>query len=300
VVSAQSPLYGQCGGQGWTGPTTCVAGAVCVYENEFHYQCLPATTTTATTTTPSVEPTAPPGSLSVKTSCVNTTLQQEWFIGWCLTGKRDKYIQSSVYLGNKIENSNGYLTWGTTADYNIYCNSCTLSDTSELSCICPTGGEPLFTTTINLEEHIANYNGYLLNDLSGPPIVPTHSKPNLFPSDVSWAYDPGDTYCFNTTDPATCAFETYGPGCDGVASSRYIVPTCYYDVFTTSTGSSARDFKSMAFYATDGAYVFEIWDNLACSGWPSATITAAEYAQCVPLHKRLVAWAAVPQWNADL
>jgi hypothetical protein len=26
VVSAQAPPYGQCGGEGWTGPTTCTAG----------------------------------------------------------------------------------------------------------------------------------------------------------------------------------------------------------------------------------------------------------------------------------
>lgn len=33
-------LYGQCGGQGWTGPTTCASGT-CKVSNQFYSQCLP-------------------------------------------------------------------------------------------------------------------------------------------------------------------------------------------------------------------------------------------------------------------
>ncbi|OBT52582.1 hypothetical protein VE04_07247 [Pseudogymnoascus sp. 24MN13] len=35
-----SPLYGQCGGTGWTGPTTCASGT-CKATNEWYSQCLP-------------------------------------------------------------------------------------------------------------------------------------------------------------------------------------------------------------------------------------------------------------------
>ncbi|KAH8805958.1 glycoside hydrolase family 3 protein [Xylogone sp. PMI_703] len=35
-----SPLWGQCGGQGWTGPTTCASGT-CTYSNPYYSQCLP-------------------------------------------------------------------------------------------------------------------------------------------------------------------------------------------------------------------------------------------------------------------
>ncbi|KAJ3026806.1 hypothetical protein HDV00_011586 [Rhizophlyctis rosea] len=51
LVSAQSAAYGQCGGSGWTGATTCVSG------NAWYSQCLPGggasnpTTTKAATTT---------------------------------------------------------------------------------------------------------------------------------------------------------------------------------------------------------------------------------------------------------
>ncbi|CAE7099416.1 unnamed protein product [Rhizoctonia solani] len=34
------PKWGQCGGAGYTGPTTCVAGATCTYSNQYYSQCL--------------------------------------------------------------------------------------------------------------------------------------------------------------------------------------------------------------------------------------------------------------------
>jgi hypothetical protein len=39
-VSAQQTLWGQCGGNGWTGPTTCVSGSVCKVQNEWYSQCV--------------------------------------------------------------------------------------------------------------------------------------------------------------------------------------------------------------------------------------------------------------------
>ncbi|RVD84769.1 uncharacterized protein DFL_006493 [Arthrobotrys flagrans] len=46
----QAPVWGQCGGSGWTGPTTCVSGSTCVYSNEWYSQCIPGTQTTTITT----------------------------------------------------------------------------------------------------------------------------------------------------------------------------------------------------------------------------------------------------------
>ncbi|PNH58059.1 hypothetical protein VD0002_g9465 [Verticillium dahliae] len=37
---AAAPKWGQCGGQGWTGPTTCVAGSTCQAQNQWYSQCL--------------------------------------------------------------------------------------------------------------------------------------------------------------------------------------------------------------------------------------------------------------------
>ncbi|KAF8578407.1 glycoside hydrolase family 5 protein [Ramaria rubella] len=43
LARAQSPIWGQCGGQGWTGSTTCATGSVCTVSNPYYSQCLPGT-----------------------------------------------------------------------------------------------------------------------------------------------------------------------------------------------------------------------------------------------------------------
>ncbi|KAI0071774.1 SGNH hydrolase [Panus rudis PR-1116 ss-1] len=67
LVNAQQAVWGQCGGIGWTGATTCVAGSTCVRLNDYYSQCQPgAATTTAApppppTTTGGSSPSAPSG-----------------------------------------------------------------------------------------------------------------------------------------------------------------------------------------------------------------------------------------------
>lgn len=53
VGQSVAPAYGQCGGQGWTGPTACEAGWTCTYSSQWYSQCLPGTTTITTSTTSS-------------------------------------------------------------------------------------------------------------------------------------------------------------------------------------------------------------------------------------------------------
>ncbi|KAK6502717.1 hypothetical protein TWF506_003292 [Arthrobotrys conoides] len=84
-ASAQQGLWGQCGGIGWTGPSNCVAGAVCSTLNPYYAQCLsgsgqPTTTatTTARTTTPATTPatttrTTTPGTTTRTTTPATTT-----------------------------------------------------------------------------------------------------------------------------------------------------------------------------------------------------------------------------------
>jgi endo-1,4-beta-xylanase len=40
---AQSPIWGQCGGSGWNGATTCASGLKCEKINDFYFQCIPGT-----------------------------------------------------------------------------------------------------------------------------------------------------------------------------------------------------------------------------------------------------------------
>ncbi|KAI0362456.1 cellobiohydrolaseII [Trametes cingulata] len=65
LANAQSPIYGQCGGIGWTGATTCVSGTVCTKLNDYYSQCLPgasAPSSTSAPSAPSSTPNAPPTS----------------------------------------------------------------------------------------------------------------------------------------------------------------------------------------------------------------------------------------------
>ncbi|KAG8838799.1 hypothetical protein FRB91_007396, partial [Serendipita sp. 411] len=50
---AQQTAWGQCGGQGWTGATTCVSGWTCVYSNPWYSQCLQASSTPTSTSSSS-------------------------------------------------------------------------------------------------------------------------------------------------------------------------------------------------------------------------------------------------------
>ncbi|KAG7448217.1 cellulase CEL6B [Guyanagaster necrorhizus] len=52
-VQAQSAVYGQCGGIGWTGATTCVSGSTCTVLNAYYSQCLPGSAASSSTAAPS-------------------------------------------------------------------------------------------------------------------------------------------------------------------------------------------------------------------------------------------------------
>nr|AAB32942.1 exocellobiohydrolase [Phanerodontia chrysosporium] len=47
-VAGQASEWGQCGGIGWTGPTTCVSGTTCTVLNPYYSQCLPGSAVTTT------------------------------------------------------------------------------------------------------------------------------------------------------------------------------------------------------------------------------------------------------------
>ncbi|KAK4463018.1 hypothetical protein QBC42DRAFT_285855 [Cladorrhinum samala] len=61
-ATAQQSLWGQCGGQGWSGAKTCVSGSYCFEQNPWYFQCIPGsgpTTAPATTKAPVTSVVAP-------------------------------------------------------------------------------------------------------------------------------------------------------------------------------------------------------------------------------------------------
>ncbi|EGX49194.1 hypothetical protein TWF173_007046 [Orbilia oligospora] len=81
LASAQQSVWGQCGGIGWTGPTTCASGSYCSSLNPYYSQCLPgaqtttAATTTASRTTTSASRTTTSASTTARTTTPTTTLR---------------------------------------------------------------------------------------------------------------------------------------------------------------------------------------------------------------------------------
>ncbi|KAL4266451.1 Beta-xylanase [Pleurotus pulmonarius] len=55
------PVWGQCGGIGWTGSGTCDAGSTCTFSNDYYSQCLPGAAPPAPTSNPPSSPTSVPG-----------------------------------------------------------------------------------------------------------------------------------------------------------------------------------------------------------------------------------------------
>ncbi|OLN92797.1 putative mannan endo-1,4-beta-mannosidase F [Colletotrichum chlorophyti] len=75
-ASAQQTLWGQCGGQNWDGPKTCVSGAVCQYSNQWYSQCVPGTASSSSSSSRSstlATSTRPATSSSVPTSSTRTS-----------------------------------------------------------------------------------------------------------------------------------------------------------------------------------------------------------------------------------
>ncbi|KAA1476236.1 endo-1,4-B-xylanase A [Dentipellis sp. KUC8613] len=92
-ATAQSPVWGQCGGIGWTGPTTCVAGTTCVVSNPYYSQCLPGASAP-----PPPPPTSSPGSPTTSSPGSNPTGG---------SGKLNAAAQAAgkLYFGSATDNS---------------------------------------------------------------------------------------------------------------------------------------------------------------------------------------------------
>ncbi|KAJ3821153.1 endo-1,4-beta-xylanase C precursor [Lentinula raphanica] len=79
VAAAQSAVWGQCGGIGWTGPTTCVAGSTCVESNAYYSQCLPSTSTGSGSGTGTSTAALPTSTSAAKSNTVAQAAGKKYF-----------------------------------------------------------------------------------------------------------------------------------------------------------------------------------------------------------------------------
>ncbi|KAK6539650.1 hypothetical protein TWF694_009856 [Orbilia ellipsospora] len=239
---------------------------------------------------------------SISSQCINIRLQGAWLIANCLTGSGTTRIESSVYLQDRITNTEGVLGWQVNGNYAASCTGCTIvTPPATLSCNCkPTWGQPV-PASLNLEGHIAVYNGFILSNLSGTPTPPTTVSTVAFPSDPSWNAFYGNTSCYST-NPETCPSPNVGSGttCSTYASvsSSDGVANCFafrYPISVPAWGSFA-DFKVVA---PSGAFKFLVYDTVDCSGGVKGTLAASELGTCKEFNKQMLAFSAVPLWNAQ-
>ncbi|KAG2011086.1 chitin deacetylase, variant 2 [Coprinopsis cinerea AmutBmut pab1-1] len=88
-ASAQSGPYGQCGGQGWSGSTSCVSGYTCTVLNDWYHQCLPGSNNPAppvTTQPPPVVTPPPPAATTTPNNPAPTQGGTELPFGTLVTG----------------------------------------------------------------------------------------------------------------------------------------------------------------------------------------------------------------------
>ncbi|KIJ37692.1 glycoside hydrolase family 5 protein [Sphaerobolus stellatus SS14] len=163
-VSAQSPVYGQCGGQNWTGATTCASGSACVYSNPYYSQCLPGASTTTsvkptTTTTTSTKPTT----TTTSTAPTTTTAPPPSSTGFVKVSGQKFTLNGATYT---VAGTNAYwLAQNTNADI----------DTA-FSDIAAAGLTTVRTWGFNDVTAVQNYGAYYQLWTNGVPTVNTGSN----------------------------------------------------------------------------------------------------------------------------
>ncbi|KXN90624.1 Mannan endo-1,4-beta-mannosidase F [Leucoagaricus sp. SymC.cos] len=96
-VAAVVPVWGQCGGNGWTGETGCASGSTCVVQNEWYSQCLPGAASTTTTTTIKTTTTTSTGPTSSAPSPASTGFVKTSGTRFTLNGQKYTVVGSNSY-----------------------------------------------------------------------------------------------------------------------------------------------------------------------------------------------------------
>ncbi|KAJ3837483.1 cellulase CEL6B [Lentinula raphanica] len=109
LALGQSQLYGQCGGIGWSGATTCVSGATCTVVNAYYSQCLPSS---ASSSTPPPTSTSSTGTGTTTSSAPGSTGTTTPVAGNPFEGYE---IYLSPYYANEVANAVTQISDPTTA-----------------------------------------------------------------------------------------------------------------------------------------------------------------------------------------
>ncbi|KAH7018013.1 Cyanovirin-N [Microdochium trichocladiopsis] len=208
----------------------------------------------------------------ILSDCTNIDFREKWLVADCLTGKdASTRINSAVFIGNKLTNNDGNLQWQANGGYATYCRDCTFAGTT-YTCSCRPNFGQYKWTSINLEEHIANYNGFLLSNLTGPARTPSRASTVPVPASFSYDLRYAATNCTSPEDYYECnddlPLAQPGDCANGGGLSLNYAVDCFknrwyfpWEVYTT--------FQSLQpGAAVSGAWEFTVFGDLECSGAP--------------------------------
>ncbi|KAK7053644.1 beta-xylanase [Favolaschia claudopus] len=102
LALGQSAVWGQCGGSGWTGPTTCVQGSACTFQNDFYSQCLPDGTATTTSNGSGGSAALPTGTSTAKSNTVAKSLGGKKYFG---SATDNPELSDSTYVATLSDNT---------------------------------------------------------------------------------------------------------------------------------------------------------------------------------------------------
>jgi hypothetical protein len=192
--------------------------------------------------------------------------------------------------------------------YERTCQSCSLQspDSAVLTCECQTAWG---TNTpnpqngiIDLSQHIGVYNGHLLSNLSGPPIVPSSPSKYPVPSDFTYHFG-GIATCENDSEGvcsnAASKCSTSSPVDRTDASEtlwQFSQPlTCYVPtIYFPDLHYVFSSFK----LAAEGAWEVLGYADEACSGEP-VVYGAGDAGVCKVLERPIKAVTIRPLFNGD-
>ncbi|KAL2824247.1 Cyanovirin-N [Aspergillus cavernicola] len=210
--------------------------------------------------------------------CTDISLNDYWLVATCPTGSGEE-ITSSVFLAHKISNNNGNLEWTEDGEYGQSCEDCTL-DGASLNCGCIINSRPsLQDTTLNLEEHIANYEGHLLSNQTGAiTTIPANSDIPV-PSDFA----------------VQLRVSTLNNTCENSGGTLSLNnPT---DCFYLNIGVDIIWLAGIS--STNEGWEIVAFEDQECTGDPVYTFTEENDDECAFFVPGARAFSVTPLWNAD-
>ncbi|KAF7343111.1 Carbohydrate-binding module family 1 protein/glycoside hydrolase family 5 protein [Mycena venus] len=270
-AAGQAVEWGQCGGIGWTGATTCVSGTVCTELNAYYSQCLPGTATTTVSTTPPTTTTSAPTSTAsapaqtgfVKTSGTKFTLNGApytlfgenayWLaLGGYSTTDINKALSDIAASGattvrtwgfNEVTSANGiyfHLWSGKTATVNTGSNGLGMLDTV-IAAAKAHGLRLIISLTNNWSDYggMDVYAAQLLG--SGQPHDVFYTNPTIIAAFKTYVQAIVTRY---VNEPGILAWELVNePRCSG--SSTTASSTCTVSTITTWVSTMSAFIKSI-------------------------------------------------------